>query len=118
MKRLFPIILLMLCAALNSVAQCLTDAKVESRVRAVVPVKKSAPLRKVYGPQNSKCAVYDVDGGGFIIASTDERMPDVLSGAMGNQMYMALLETEDDVREFADYTLDEQARIVLPSLFA
>jgi hypothetical protein len=78
MKRLFPIILLMLCAALNSVAQCLTDAKVESRVRAVVPVKKSAPLRKVYGPQNSKCAVYDVDGGGFIIASTDERMPAVL----------------------------------------
>ena len=68
----------MLCAALNSVAQCLTDAKVESRVRAVVPVKKSAPLRKVYGPQNSKCAIYDVDGGGFIIASTDERMPAVL----------------------------------------
>lgn len=68
----------MLCAALNSVAQCLTDAKVESRVRAAVPVKKSAPLRKVYGPQNSKCAVYDVDGGGFIIASTDERMPAVL----------------------------------------
>lgn len=47
-----------------------------------------------------------------------QRMPDVFAAAMGNQMYMALLETEDDVREFADYTLDEQARIVLPSLFA
>ena len=46
-----------------------------------------------------------------------QRMPDVFSAAMGNQMYMALLDTEDDVREFAEYILDEQARIVLPSLY-
>jgi hypothetical protein len=32
-----------------------------------------------------------------------ERMPDVLSGAMGNQMYTAVLETEDDIKEFAAF---------------
>jgi len=78
MKRLFPVILLMLCAALNSVAQRLTDAKVERRVRTAVPMKKSLALRKVHEPQGGKCVVYDVDGGGFVIAGTDERMPAVL----------------------------------------
>ena len=32
-----------------------------------------------------------------------ERMPDVLSGAMGNQMYTALFETMDEVDEFAEF---------------
>lgn len=32
-----------------------------------------------------------------------ERMPDVLSGAMGNEMFTAVLDSEDEVREFADY---------------
>ena len=68
----------MLCAALNSVAQRLTDAKVERRVRTAVPMKKSLALRKVHEPQGGKCVVYDVDGGGFVIAGTDERMPAVL----------------------------------------
>ena len=32
-----------------------------------------------------------------------ERMPDVLSGAMGNEMYTAVVTDENEVREFADY---------------
>ena len=32
-----------------------------------------------------------------------ERMPDVLSGAMGNEMYTAVVDSEDEVREFAEY---------------
>lgn len=32
-----------------------------------------------------------------------ERMPDVLSGAMGNQMYTAIVDNEDEVREFAGF---------------
>ena len=32
-----------------------------------------------------------------------ERMPDVLSGAMGNEMYTAVVTDENAVREFADY---------------
>jgi hypothetical protein len=36
---------------------------------------------------------------------------------MGNQMYMALLDTEDDVREYVSYVLDEQAPLLMPSLY-
>ena len=32
-----------------------------------------------------------------------ERMPDVLSGAMGNQMYTAILDTQDDVDAFISF---------------
>lgn len=32
-----------------------------------------------------------------------ERMPDVLSGAMGNQMYTALLDTEEEVKEYNEF---------------
>ena len=32
-----------------------------------------------------------------------ERMPDVLSGAMGNQMYTALFETYEEVQEFFSF---------------
>ena len=32
-----------------------------------------------------------------------ERMPDALSGAMGNQMYTAVLDTEEEVREFTEF---------------
>ncbi len=32
-----------------------------------------------------------------------ERMPDVLSGAMGNEFYTAIVDSEEDVREFAEY---------------
>ena len=46
-----------------------------------------------------------------------QRMPAVFYAAMGSQMYMALLDTQDEVREFAEFVLDEQARIVKPSLF-
>ena len=46
-----------------------------------------------------------------------QRMPDVFAAAMGNRMYMALLNTEDEVREYVSYILDEQAQIVLPGLF-
>lgn len=77
MKRLFSILLL-LCAVLNGVAQRLTDAKVERRVRTALPVKNASTLRMAYAPQDSKCVVYDLSEGGFVIASTDERMPAVL----------------------------------------
>ena len=46
-----------------------------------------------------------------------ERMPDIFSAAMGNQMYTALCDTIADAREFAEYVLDEQAAIVTPALF-
>ena len=32
-----------------------------------------------------------------------ERMPDVLSGAMGNQMYTAVFKTYEEVEEFFNY---------------
>lgn len=46
-----------------------------------------------------------------------QRMPEVFVAAMGNQMYMALLDTEDDVREYASYILDEQAKLIMPTLY-
>lgn len=46
-----------------------------------------------------------------------QRMPDVFSEAMGNQMYIALLDTEDEVREYVKFILDDQAEIVIPSLY-
>lgn len=46
-----------------------------------------------------------------------ERMPDIFATAMGNQMYTALLDTEDEVREYGLYILDEQAPIVVPTLY-
>ena len=46
-----------------------------------------------------------------------QRMPDVFAAAMGNQMYMALLDTEDDVREFVTFVLDEQAKLIMPTLY-
>lgn len=46
-----------------------------------------------------------------------ERMPDVFSAAMGNQMYTAVCDTIEEAREFAVYVLDEQAEIVTPALF-
>ena len=39
-------------------------------------------------------------GGSIVMA---ERMPDVLSGAMGNEMFTAVLESEDEVKEFAGF---------------
>ena len=32
-----------------------------------------------------------------------ERMPDVLSGAMGNEMYTAVITDEKEIWEFADF---------------
>ena len=32
-----------------------------------------------------------------------ERMPDVLSGAMGNEMFTAVVDSEEEVREFAGF---------------
>ena len=32
-----------------------------------------------------------------------ERMPDVLSGPMGNEMYTAVIDTEEEVQAFAEY---------------
>ena len=46
-----------------------------------------------------------------------QRMPDIFSDAMGNQMYVALLDTEDEVRDYVRFILDEQAEVVIPSLY-
>ena len=46
-----------------------------------------------------------------------QRMPDVFVAAMGNQMYMALLDTEDEVREYVTYVLDEQGPLIMPTLY-
>ena len=46
-----------------------------------------------------------------------QRMPDIFSAAMGNQMYMALLDSEEEVRDYIAYILDEQAKILMPSLY-
>ena len=46
-----------------------------------------------------------------------QRIPDVFAAAMGNQLYMAVLDTEDEVRDFAGYILDGQAKVILPTLF-
>ena len=48
---------------------------------------------------------------------TFSRVPDVFSEAMGNQLYMALLDTEDEVREYVRFILDEQAESVIPGLY-
>ena len=34
-------------------------------------------------------------------------MPDVLSGAMGNEMYTAIVDSEEEVTEFADYVQEK-----------
>ena len=39
-------------------------------------------------------------GGQIVMA---ERMPDVLSGPMGNEMYTAVIDTEEEVKAFAEY---------------
>ena len=58
--------------------------------------------------------ILDRFGGRIVLC---ERMPDIFSAAMGNQMYTALCDTIADAREFAEYVLDEQAAIVTPALF-
>ena len=35
------------------------------------------------------------------------RMPDVLADAMGNQMYIAVFDTYEEVIEFGDYVMEE-----------
>ena len=62
-------------------------------------------------PTTSVVARYD----GKIVMC--QRMPDIFADAMGNQMYMALLDTEDDVREFVTFVLDEQAKLIMPTLY-
>lgn len=44
--------------------------------------------------------IMDRYAGNIVMA---ERMPDVLSGAMGNEMFTAVVESEDAVNEFADF---------------
>ena len=46
-----------------------------------------------------------------------ERMPEVFATAMGDQMYTALLDNIDEVREYGLFVLDDQAPIVIPSLY-
>lgn len=37
----------------------------------------------------------------------DGRMPDVFAAAMGNQMYVALCDSMEDIREIGEYILDD-----------
>ena len=46
-----------------------------------------------------------------------QRLPAVFYGAMGSQMYMALLDTHEEVGEFTRYILDEEAPKLMPSLY-
>jgi len=46
-----------------------------------------------------------------------ERMPGIFATAMGDQMYTAILGSEDEVREYGLFILDDQAQIVIPSLY-
>lgn len=39
-----------------------------------------------------------------------ERLPDVLSGAMGNQMYMAVFPTEEELDQFYEDVLEEDRK--------
>ena len=41
-----------------------------------------------------------------------ERMPEIFATAMGDQMYTAVLDTEEEVREYGLFFLDEQASIM------
>ena len=43
-------------------------------------------------------------GGQIVMA---ERMPDVLSGPMGNEMYTAVIDTEEEVKAFAEYVQEK-----------
>ena len=47
-----------------------------------------------------------------------ERMPEVFATAMGDQMYTALMDSEDEVREYGLFILDDQAPVVIPSLYS
>ncbi len=69
--------------------------------------------------KHSYCAfVGRRDGKDFVMKHTDilekyhshlrmaERIPDVLSGAMGNQMYIAIFDTEEEMNEYYDNMLE------------
>ena len=69
----------MLCVMLNAGAQRIPDLRMQERIKTALPSKHIPALSKAYAPTGSKCAVYDMVGGGFVIAGTDERMPAVLA---------------------------------------
>ena len=59
-----------------------------------------ASKRDIHQYTHSHQEIMDRYGDCIVMA---ERMPDVLSGAMGNEMYTALVESEEALREFADF---------------
>ena len=59
-----------------------------------------ASKRDIHAYVHSHQEIMDRYGDRIVMA---ERMPDVLSGAMGNEMYTAIVSSEDEVREFADF---------------
>ena len=89
---------------------------------AMKPVYKAAGI-----PSARQHCVSDVEAAKAFIEEIMERygdrmtmcrrVPDVFSEAMGNQLYMALLDTEDEVREYVRFILDEQAESVIPELY-
>ncbi len=74
--------------------------------RRVLPVSENsrfcvyAARKDIHTYAHGHDEIMDRYAGKIVMA---ERMPDVLSGAMGNQMYTAVVDSEDEVRDFAAF---------------
>ena len=63
-----------------------------------------AATKDIHQHAHSRQDILDKYGERIVMA---ERMPDVLSGAMGNEMYTAIVDSEAEVNEFADYVQEK-----------
>ena len=63
-----------------------------------------AATKDIHQHAHSRQDILDKYGERIVMA---ERMPDVLSGAMGNEMYTAIVDREAEVNEFADYVQEK-----------
>ena len=63
-----------------------------------------AATKDIHQHAHSRQDILDKYGERIVMA---ERMPDVLSGAMGNEMYTAIVDSEEEVNEFADYVQEK-----------
>lgn len=126
MKRIVTILLVLL--ALPVVAQRLSEEEVRGRVLdalrslsvegkmrldrdgGVDDADDDGLLTKVYRQDDGECAVYEVSGGGFVIAGVDRRVPALLGysaegafeGAMRNAAFRELLEVYSDIDPSAE----------------
>ena len=63
-----------------------------------------AATKDIHQHAHSRQDILDKYGERIVMA---ERMPDVLSGAMGNEMYTAIVDSEAEVNKFADYVQEK-----------